>query len=208
MTAGHPAFEPHPALAVLDGPDLLHIGFDDLLKYHGLGSIGGVAIAFRAMHAAFARLAPAGAPIRRRSVSVLSAFAGPGATDAFEMVLRVRTDGRLHVDTDIDAPGAAAAPRGRFFFQFETPQCVRALGLRDGVVAPGFNALAREAAQGPLAAADAQRLREMKFELARRALALGEADLLVELPPVVGPARAEAAQRAARTCGKARRVKT
>jgi hypothetical protein len=147
MTARHAPFEPHPALAVLDGPDLLHIEFDDLLKYHGLGSVGGVAIAFRAMHAAFARLSPAGAPIERRSVSVLSAFAGPGATDAFEMVLRVRTEGRLHVDTDLAAPGGATAPRGRFFFQFETPQAVCALGLRDGVVAPGFNALARKAAR-------------------------------------------------------------
>jgi hypothetical protein len=163
MTDGRQAFESHPALAVLDGPDLLQIGFDDLLKYHGMGSIGGVAIAFRAMHAALARLSPGGAPIERRSVSVLSAFAGPGAIDAFEMVLRVRTEGRLRIDTDMVASDAAAAPRGFFFFQFETPQAACALGLREGVVAPGFNALAR------------------------RALALGEEALLLDLRTVVGP---------------------
>lgn len=180
MTSQPKDFARHPALAVLDGADTLYIEFNDLLKYHGLGSIGGVAIAFRLMAAAFAKLSPE-APIDRRSISILTAFSGPGAADAFEMVTRARSGNRYRVDTELDAPNAAAAAKGRYFFQFTTPQAACALGLREGVVFPEFIALVRQSVRGPLNAVATARLKELKFMLAAHVLALPEAELLTRI---------------------------
>lgn len=105
-------FKRHSPLKVRDGADTLNISFDDLLKYHGLGSIGGVAIAFRVMAAALVRLGTE--PVDRRSIAVLTAFPGPGAADAFEMATRARSEGRYRVDTDLPAPDAARAAKGRY----------------------------------------------------------------------------------------------
>lgn len=176
-------FTRHPPLAVLDGTDLLHIGFEDLLKYHGLGSIGGVAIAFRVMAAALARLSPDGA-LERRSVSILTAFGGPGAADAFEMVTRGRSENRYRVEVELDAAEAAPAARGRYFFQFSTPAAVCALGLHEGVVFPEFMQLVQQSARSPLQAPQAARLKELKFLLAQRVLALPEEKLLKQVQPL------------------------
>lgn len=174
----HPAnFTRHPPLVVLDGTDPLHIDFNDLLKYHGLGSIGGVAIAFRVLAAALARLSPAG-PIDRRTIRIFTAFPGPGAADAFEMVTRARSDDRYHVNTQLDAPQAAPAAKGRYFFQFTTPQAVCALGLREGVVFPEFIALVQQHSQRALTAPESARLKELKVMLAQHVLDLPDADLL------------------------------
>lgn len=174
-------------LSVRDGPDTLTFSFDDLLKYHGRSSIGGVAIAFRIMHAALERLSPQ-RPIDRRSVSIVTAFPGPGAADAFEMVTRARSDGRYEVDTEL-VTDAAPAARGRYFFQFRTPEAVCAFGLRDGVVFPEFISLLQRGAATPLDAAEQVRLAELKVLLAERVLGLDRSDLLVELEPLRLPLR-------------------
>lgn len=183
MTIPPAKFSQHPALVVLDGADLLHIDFNDLLKYHGLGSIAGVAIAFRVLTAALARLSAAG-PIERRSITILTAFPGPGAADAFEMVTRGRSEDRYRVDPQLAVPQAAPAAKGRYFFQFTTPQAVCALGLHEGVVFPEFLALLRQQAQQALTTEEISRLRELKFLLAERVLALPEAELLSTVPSI------------------------
>lgn len=170
-------FTPHPPLIVRDGPDTLHISFDDLLKYHGRGSIGGVAIAFRVMAAALGRLS-SGAPLDRRSISILTAFPGPGAADAFEMVTRCRSEDRYRVDTQLEAPGAAPAAKGRYFFQFSTPHAVCAIGLRDGVVFEEFTELLQHGAVNPLDAVQSARLAELKIKLAGHVLSLPADDCL------------------------------
>lgn len=184
MTLKTHTFTRHPALTVLDGPDTLHIGFDDLLKYHGLGSIGGVAIAFRVMAAALARLSH-GVPTERRSISILTAFPGPGAGDAFEMVTRARSENRYRVIPELEAADAAPAAKGRYFFQFMTPQAVCALGLREGVVFPEFTALIQQSARTPLSAVESVRLKELKHMLAERVLSLPESELLQAASPIV-----------------------
>lgn len=164
------------------GPDTLTISFDDLLKYHGRSSIGGVAIAFRIMQAALERLAPR--PIERRSISIVTAFPGPGAADAFEMVTRARSDGRYAVDTELAVAGAAPAARGRYFFQFSAPEARCAFGLRAGVVFPEFIDLLKRGATTPLDGAEQLRLAELKVLLAERVLGLDRSELLVELEPL------------------------
>jgi len=74
-------------LEVLDHGELISLSFDDLLKYHGTSSIGGVAHGFKVMERALPLLA-AGQPPERYLIDVETEFPGPGARDAFEMVTR------------------------------------------------------------------------------------------------------------------------
>jgi hypothetical protein len=50
--------------------------FDDMMRYHGVHSPAGVAMAFKVMQRAFAGLSPHGPP-PRREVMVRTAFRGP-----------------------------------------------------------------------------------------------------------------------------------
>ena len=88
-------------LTVLDRGTRLTFSFDDLMRYHGPGSPGGVAHAYKVLELALPLL---GDPPERREVEVATAFGGPGARDGFELVLRAVTEGRYTVD-----PGARAA---------------------------------------------------------------------------------------------------
>src|SRR3954447_26103816 len=77
-------------LVVVDDGRRLAFSFADLMRYHGPGSPGGVAHAFKVMERALPLLDPAG-PVERREVLVETAFGGPGARDAFELVTRAVT---------------------------------------------------------------------------------------------------------------------
>ena len=49
--------------------------------------------------------------LERREIELVTAFPGPGGRDAFEMVTRCVTDGRLHVDKDLpEAAGIMESP--------------------------------------------------------------------------------------------------
>ena len=86
--------------------------FDDMMRYHGPGSPGGVAVAFKAMQRAFDVLSP-DEPPQRRSVLVPTPFRGPGGRDGFEAVTRAVTDGRFTVDR-----GLVRSDRGRLLEDF------------------------------------------------------------------------------------------
>ena len=75
------------AIAVQELGRTITFSFDDMLKYHGPGSPGGVAVAFKALQRAFEVLSP-GEPPARRSIVVRTPFRGPGARDGFEAVTR------------------------------------------------------------------------------------------------------------------------
>src|SRR4051812_6757989 len=105
-------------LAVLDRGARLEFGFDDLMRYHGPSSPGGVAHADKVLELALPLL---GDPPERREVEVATAFGGPGARDGFELVLRAVTEGRYAV-----GPGLARPARGwtrqRFVFRLPRPR--------------------------------------------------------------------------------------
>jgi hypothetical protein len=147
-------------LAVLDRGARLEFGFDDLMRYHGPGSPGGVAHAYKVLELALPLL---GAPPERREVEVATAFGGPGARDAFELVLRAVTEGRYTVD-----PGLARPERGwtreRFVFRLARRGRTVELGVREGFVTEEFLTLARSENPGP-------RLDVLKREMAERAMA-------------------------------------
>jgi hypothetical protein len=85
----------------------ISFSFADVLRYHGPGSPGGAAHAFKVLARALPLLDPHG-PCERREIVVETAFGGPGARDAFEMVTRAVTGDRFRVD-----PGLARPERGR-----------------------------------------------------------------------------------------------
>ena len=120
----------------------LAYSFEDMLKYHGPGSPGGVANAFKVLQRALPQLSP-DEPPQRREISVRTSFGGPGARDGFEAVTRAVTGERFTVD-----PALARPERGRVLerFVFELGYRGRSvtLLLRDGFVTEEFIDLARK----------------------------------------------------------------
>ena len=82
------------------------------MRYHGPSSPGAAAHAFKVLERALPLLDPHG-PCDRREIVVETAFGGPGARDAFELVTRAVTGGRFRVD-----PALARPERGRTLERF------------------------------------------------------------------------------------------
>jgi hypothetical protein len=160
------------SLAVEERGRIITFSFDDMMRYHGHSSPGGVAVAFKAMQRAFAALSP-DEPPGRRSVSVRTAFRGPGARDGFEAVTRAVSDGRYTVDRTL-----VRTDRGRLLedFVFEVTSGARTatLLLRDGFVTDEFIDLARAQRR---TAEQERRLDELKAQLAQRLMAAPAVDV-------------------------------
>jgi hypothetical protein len=166
-------------LEVVDGGRRIAFSFDDVLKYHGPGSPGGAAIGFKALEGALPLLAPE-RPAERRELVVETAFGGPGARDAFELVTRAVTGERFRLD-----PGLARPERGRvlerFVFRLSLgPRSVTLL-LRDGFVTEEFIDLARAKTRD---ADQDRRLTTLKQQLADRVMTRPAGELYeVDAPP-------------------------
>jgi hypothetical protein len=150
------------ALTVEERGRTITFTFDDMMRYHGVHSPAGVAMAFKVMQRAFATLSPDGPPARR-SITVRTAFRGPGARDGFEAVTRAVSDGRYIVDRTL-----VRADRGRlledFVFVIGVGERTATLLLRDGFVTDEFIDLARTENRSD---AQEQRLDELKARLAQ-----------------------------------------
>lgn len=146
--------------------------FEDMLKYHGPGSPGGVAQAFKVMERAFAVLAPDGAPIRRE-ITVRTSFGGPGARDGFEAVTRAVSGDRFTRDPALARP-ELGRERERFVFVVGYRDRSVTLVLREGFVTPEFIDLARKDGRTEQEKA---RLEELKAEMAQTVMAADAADV-------------------------------
>lgn len=139
--------------------------FDDMLKYHGPGSPGGVAVAFKVLERALELLSPGERP-QRREISVRTSFGGPGARDGFEAVTRAVSGERYTVD-----PVLARPERGRtierFVFEVGYGDSTATLALRDGFVTEEFIDLARKDGRS---ADEEAHLDVLKAELAERVM--------------------------------------
>jgi hypothetical protein len=171
MTA--PAPTPAPAtIDVLDNGHPLAFSFADMMRYHGPGSPGGVAHAFKVMERAFPLLDPDGPP-ERREIRIETPFGGPGARDAFELVTRAVTGARYVVD-----PSLARSARGRTLERFVFKLAYRAraatLLVREGFVPDEFIDLARREDR---TATEEARLDAMKAEMARLLMSTSAADV-------------------------------
>jgi hypothetical protein len=151
---------------------VLAFTFEDILKYHGGGSPGGAAHGFKVLERALPLLEPDG-PCRRREIVVETAFGGPGARDAFEMVTRAVTDGRFRLD-----PALARPERGRtlerFVFRLRYGEGEALLTVREGFVEDELIDLART---DPRSTRQERRLDVLKRKMAERAMAAPAAEV-------------------------------
>jgi hypothetical protein len=160
------------ALTVEEGGRTITFTFDDMMRYHGVHSPAGVAMAFKVMQRAFAALSPDGPP-PRREVVVRTAFRGPGARDGFEAVTRAVTDGRYTVDRSLVRSDLGRL-REDFVFLVDVGGRTAMLLLRDGFVSEEFVDLAQaEDRTGE----QEQRLDELKAQLAQRVMAAPAAEV-------------------------------
>jgi hypothetical protein len=159
-------------LAVEERGRTIMFTFDDMMRYHGVHSPAGVAMAFKVIQRAFAVLSP-DRPPERRSIAVRTAFRGPGARDGFEAVTRAVSDGRYVVDRSL-----VRADRGRlledFVFVVTVGGRTATLLLRDGFVTDEFIDLARTENRSDEQEA---RLDELKAHLAQQVMATTAADV-------------------------------
>jgi hypothetical protein len=151
---------------VVDRGTRLAFSFADVLRYHGPGSPGGAAIGFTAMACALPLLAPDGSP-ERREIFIQTAFGGPGARDAFELVTRAVTGDRFRVDSALVRPERGRLLE-RFVFRLTVGSRAVTLLLRKGFVSAEFLDLARAETRD---AAQHLRLTLLKQQLADRVMA-------------------------------------
>jgi len=156
---------------VLEKGRTLSFSFEDLMRYHGPGSPGGVAHAFKIMERAFALLEADG-PLERREITVRTAFGGPGARDGFELVTRAVTGDRYLLDPELERPERGTALE-RFVFRIGYRERCATLALREGFVSDEFIALARKERDAEQEA----RLDLLKQEMAERVMASPAADV-------------------------------
>jgi hypothetical protein len=139
--------------------------FEDVLKYHGPRSPGGAAIAFKALERALPLLDPDGPP-ERRELCIATAFGGPGARDAFELITRAVTDGRYRVDPALEMRDLGRV-RERFVFRFTYRDEQATIALNEGFVNDEFIDLARTPERTEM---QERRLDELKLELAAKVM--------------------------------------
>jgi hypothetical protein len=154
-------------IEVLDGGERRAFGAEELLRFHGGNSPGGVAIAYQVLVAALGELGPC----ERAELQVRTAFGGPGARDGFACVLG---DGRVTVDPSLARP-ELGRERERFVFMVGCGEREVTLTLRDGFVTGEFIDLARTEERTE---AQERRLDVLKRELADRVLARPASEVL------------------------------
>ncbi|MEA2133121.1 MAG: hypothetical protein QOC68_1030 [Solirubrobacteraceae bacterium] len=162
-------------LELADGGRPASFSFEDMLRYHGPGSPGGVAHAFKVLERALPLLA-AGAPPERREIVVRTAFGGPGARDGFELVTRAVTEGRYTVDPALSRPERGRTLE-RFVFSLAYRERAVTLVAREGTVPDELIELARLENR---TAEQEIRLTAVKLEMADRVMASAAADVYDE----------------------------
>ncbi|HYI35509.1 MAG TPA: hypothetical protein VEX39_02805 [Thermoleophilaceae bacterium] len=122
-------------------------------------------------------------PYERRELTVQTAFGGPGARDAFELVTRAVTGERFHVDPALARPERGPALE-RFVFRLGYRDERVTLGLREGFVTDEFIDLA---GMKDRTADQERRLDALKLDLAERVMARPAEEVVEVLAP--GPGR-------------------
>ena len=159
-------------IEVVERGRVIAFSFDDMLRYHGGGSPGGVAHAFKVLERALPLLDPDG-PCERREIAVETAFGGPGARDSFELVTRAVTGDRLRIDESLARPERGRTLE-RFVFRLRYRDRSVTLALREGFVTEEFIDLARTQSRS---AEQERRLDTLKLEMADRVMARPAAEV-------------------------------
>lgn len=149
------------SIEVQDEGRAVAFGFEEMLRYSGPGSPGGVALGFKLLERALPLL-DGGRPVERREVSVTTAFRGPGARDACELVTRALTDGRYVIDLGLERPERGFTLQA-FAFRVGYRGTTLSLILREANVTDEFVAMASASDRTP---EEDVRFTAMKQELA------------------------------------------
>jgi hypothetical protein len=150
----------------------VRFSFEEMRRYSGPHSPGGVALGFKLMERAFAVLEPGGL-VERREVLFSTAFGGPGVRDACELVTRALTDGRYVVDATLGRPERGDALR-TFAFRVTYRDRTESLLLREGFVTEEFGRLAQAS---ELTAEEQERFAAVKQALADQLMATDAGDV-------------------------------
>jgi hypothetical protein len=170
-----------PVLRVHEDGQPIDFTYEAILDYHGRSAPAGVAHALKVMERAFPLLDPTG-PLERREVVIATAFAGPGARDAFEAVTRAVTGDRYTVDPELEAPDRGPT-MANFVFHLSYRGHSVHLQLRPGHVSEEFIELA---GADDLSGAQADRLLQLKLEMSERLRSLDAAEVYEVVVPPVG----------------------
>ncbi|WP_372789727.1 hypothetical protein [Paraconexibacter sp.] len=159
-------------IAVNDDTHRLRVSYEEMVRYNGAHSPGGVALAFKAMERALPLLGDP-QPVERREVHVRTSFPGPGARDAFEVTLRALRDERYLLDPSLARPQDGPR-RARFAFAFLRGRTTVTVRLREGYVTDEF----LELLATPDRTSDQERrLAELKESLAEHVMAHDASDV-------------------------------
>jgi hypothetical protein len=157
---------PPAGLEVTDSGTVLRFTHEDLLRYHGPSYPGGVAHAYKVLERTLPLL-DGGEPPERREIHIDTAFRGPGARDAFELVTRAVTEDRYTVDHAL-----TRAERGetleRYVFRLRYRTRTLTAILRGGYVTDEFITLSRQEGRS---SEEERRLAVLKIEMSYRLLA-------------------------------------
>jgi hypothetical protein len=170
--AGSLAMMASGRLVVFDNRREVSFSFEEMLNYHGGGSPGGVAHAFKVLERTLPLLHTSPG-VERRSIVIETAFGGPGAQDAFELVTRAVTEQRFILDPELTRPEYGRA-RERFVFRLRSGEHLVTVALRPGFVTDEFIELTR---RDDRTASDEHRLTGMKAEMAARVMAAPASDV-------------------------------
>jgi hypothetical protein len=152
-------------LVVVENDREPSFSFEDMLRYNGGGSPGGVAHAFKVLQRALPVLETDGW-VERRAIIIETAFGGPGARDGFELVPRAVTGERFTVDPSLARPEHGRA-RERFVFRLRHRAQSATLTLREGFVTDEFIDLTRREDRS---ADEEHKLTVMKADMAARVM--------------------------------------
>ncbi len=159
------------SLQVLEHDDLIEFNFDDLRKYHGSRSICGLTVAYKIMQRGFVALGQAQQALDRETITVTTAFPGPGARDAFELVTRAVTRDHYTIDQSVQ-PSAqiAEAANGAYYFRVSGNGHTVELGIRPVVIPADFIRARRKLLAGPVTAEERSQFRALQFQLSETLL--------------------------------------
>lgn len=156
-------------LVIKDQDTVLHISYEDLIKYHGRHFIGGVAMAFKVMELAFLKLSYGEIPSREK-IHIVVGVEGPGILDAFEMVTRARSRKALVVSQQVaydkTAPDAADGKGGKYYFEFVYENRKLVLSLKADLIPKEFIKLSYKTHDGTLTEQEKVRLKNLKESIA------------------------------------------
>ena len=170
-------------LILCDDAGELAVTYEEMLKYHGRDFHGGVALAFKMLQLAFARLLGKQVP-HRNKLRLVVGFNPPGVIDGLEYATRALTRQRLVLDPD--PPQGPPSVFGRYYFEVHYEGRAVCLWLKPDILPEAFTPLARKALAGLATAQERAQWQDYKQALGPAIMAMAAETLLACSEPVAG----------------------